>query len=46
MWPGSKAHISDREPTFLNKYNGIEALSRKVDRVLKLLDLPGLEGKS
>lgn len=46
MWPGSEAHIGDREPTFLDKYNGTEALSRKVDRVLELLDLPGLEGKS
>ena len=40
MWPGSEAHIQ-LEPTFLDKYNGTELLSRKVDRVLELLDLPG-----
>lgn len=46
MWPGSEAHIGDKEPTFLDKYNGTEVLSRKVDRVLEFLDLPGLEDKS
>jgi predicted AlkP superfamily pyrophosphatase or phosphodiesterase len=46
MWPGSEAHIGDREPTFLDKYNGTEVLSRKVDRVLEFLDLPGIEDKS
>jgi predicted AlkP superfamily pyrophosphatase or phosphodiesterase len=39
MWPGSEAHIQ-LEPTFVDKFNGTEALSRKVDRVLGLLDLP------
>ena len=39
MWPGSEAHIQ-LEPTFLDKYNGSELLSRKVDRILGLLDLP------
>lgn len=39
MWPGSEAHIQ-LEPTFLDKYNGSEVLSRKVDRILELLDLP------
>ncbi|KAJ5555802.1 Type I phosphodiesterase/nucleotide pyrophosphatase/phosphate transferase [Penicillium sp. DV-2018c] len=43
MWPGSEAHIGDREPTFVDKYNGTEVLSRKVDRILEFLDLPGLE---
>ncbi|KAI1613312.1 nucleotide pyrophosphatase [Exophiala viscosa] len=41
MWPGSEAHIPDVEPTFMDKYNGTEALLRKVDRVLGWLDLPG-----
>ena len=40
MWPGSEAHIQQLEPTFLDKYNGTEILSRKVDRILELLDLP------
>ena len=39
MWPGSEAHIQ-LEPTFLDKYNSTEELSRKVDRILALLDLP------
>lgn len=43
MWPGSEANIMDVEPAFLDKYNGKEALSRKVDRVLELLDKPGQE---
>ncbi|KAJ9489691.1 hypothetical protein VN97_g3592 [Penicillium thymicola] len=46
MWPGSEAHIGDKEPTFLDKYNGTEVLSRKVDRILEFLDLPGLEDES
>ncbi|KAK7897210.1 hypothetical protein LTR67_005099 [Exophiala xenobiotica] len=41
MWPGSEAHIPDVEPTYLDKYNGSEALTRKVDRMLGWLDLPG-----
>lgn len=41
MWPGSEAHIPDIEPTYLDKYNGSEALPRKVDRILGWLDLPG-----
>ncbi|KAL9043914.1 MAG: hypothetical protein Q9214_002913 [Letrouitia sp. 1 TL-2023] len=44
MWPGSEAHISLLEPTFLDKFNGTEELSRKVDRVLELIDTPGVEG--
>ena len=40
MWPGSEAHIQI-EPAFLDKYNGTEVLSRKVDRILQLIDLPG-----
>ena len=39
MWPGSEAHIT-LEPSFLDKYNGSEVLSRKVDRILELLDIP------
>ena len=41
MWPGSEAHIHHIEPTFVDKFNGSEILSRKVDKVLQLLDLPG-----
>ncbi|MCJ1395696.1 hypothetical protein MMC18_008582 [Xylographa bjoerkii] len=40
MWPGSEAHIQI-EPAFLDKYNGTEVLSRKVDRILQFIDLPG-----
>ncbi|CBF79613.1 hypothetical protein AN7550.2 [Aspergillus nidulans FGSC A4] len=46
MWPGSEAHIGGVEPTYLDKYNGSEALSRKTERILQLLDLPGLEQES
>ncbi|KAM5483081.1 hypothetical protein MaudMau93_006479 [Microsporum audouinii] len=41
MWPGSEAHIMGIEPTFLDKFNGSEALPRKVDRIFDFLDLPG-----
>jgi predicted AlkP superfamily pyrophosphatase or phosphodiesterase len=41
MWPGSEAHIPDREPTYIDKYNGSEALPRKVDRLMTWLDMPG-----
>ncbi len=40
MWPGSEAHIMSLEPTFLDKFNGTEDLTRKVDRILELLDTP------
>ncbi|KAL5338879.1 alkaline-phosphatase-like protein [Aspergillus crustosus] len=46
MWPGSEAHIGGVEPAFLDAYNGSEALPRKTQRILELLDLPGLETKS
>lgn len=39
MWPGSEAHIQ-MEPAFLDKFNGTEVLSRKVDRILEFIDLP------
>ncbi|KAK5255919.1 hypothetical protein LTR16_004427, partial [Cryomyces antarcticus] len=41
MWPGSEAHIGGIEPAYVDRYNGTETLSRKVNRVLELLDLPG-----
>lgn len=41
MWPGSEALIGGVVPTFLDKFNATEVLSRKVDRILHLLDLPG-----
>ncbi len=41
MWPGSEAHIPDVEPTYLDKFNESELLTRKVDRLLNWLDLPG-----
>jgi predicted AlkP superfamily pyrophosphatase or phosphodiesterase len=46
MWPGSEAHIPDTEPTYLDKFNETEDLSRKVDRVLGWLDLPGDNDKA
>ncbi|PGH08464.1 hypothetical protein AJ80_07863 [Polytolypa hystricis UAMH7299] len=45
MWPGSEAHIAGVEPTFLDKFNGSEALFRKVNRITQLLDMPGEEAK-
>ena len=41
MWPGSEAHIPPLEPTYLDKYNGSEALTRKIERILQLIDLAG-----
>lgn len=41
MWPGSEAHLGHIEPAYVDKYNGKEVLSNKVDRILGLLDLPG-----
>lgn len=41
MWPGSEAHIDAVEPTYVDAFNGSELLSRKIDRILELLDLPG-----
>ena len=46
MWPGSEAHIPDREPTYLDKYNETEVLPRKVDRLMNWLDLPGDEDQN
>ena len=46
MWPGSEAHIGRVEPAYVDLYNGKELLSRKVDRVLNLLDLPGPDSLS
>ncbi|KAI9694396.1 MAG: hypothetical protein M1822_000012 [Bathelium mastoideum] len=41
MWPGSEARIANVDPTYVDVYNGDEKLSRKVERVLGLIDLPG-----
>ncbi|KAF2226651.1 alkaline-phosphatase-like protein [Elsinoe ampelina] len=41
MWPGSEAHIGAKEPTYLDQFNAHEALGKKVNRVMGLLDLPG-----
>lgn len=46
MWPGSEAHIPNIEPTYLDRFNKTEELSRKVDRVLGWLDLPGDEDQA
>lgn len=43
MWPGSEAHILGIEPSFLDQFNGKEALPKKVARVFEFLDLPGKE---
>lgn len=42
MWPGSEAHLGDIEPSYVDKYNGKEMLSHKVDRILEFLDIPGI----
>lgn len=39
MWPGSEAHLPVNA-SYVDKYNGTEELSRKVDKVLGFLDLP------
>ena len=39
MWPGSEVDMT-LKPAFVDKYNGSEKLSRKVDRILQFLDLP------
>jgi predicted AlkP superfamily pyrophosphatase or phosphodiesterase len=39
MWPGSEAIILETSPTYVDKYNGQEKLSRKVDRILEFLDM-------
>ncbi|KAI4272415.1 MAG: hypothetical protein L6R38_006619 [Xanthoria sp. 2 TBL-2021] len=41
MWPGSEAGIGNLQPTFLDKFNGEEVLTKKTARILELLDLPG-----
>ncbi|TID17086.1 Phosphodiest-domain-containing protein [Venturia nashicola] len=41
MWPGSEAHIAGIEPAHMDKYNGDEDLTLKVDRIMELIDLPG-----
>lgn len=46
MWPGSEAHILDIEPSFLDKFNGKEALDNKVSRIMEFLDKPGKEDKT
>lgn len=45
MWPGSEANIMDVAPAFLDKYNGKEPLPNKVERILGLLDRPGMENE-
>ncbi|KAF2132716.1 Phosphodiest-domain-containing protein [Dothidotthia symphoricarpi CBS 119687] len=41
MWPGSEAHILNQDIAYVDKYNGSEKLSNKVDRIMNLLDTPG-----
>lgn len=43
MWPGSEAEVGEFQPAHIDKYNGSEKLSVKVDRILGFLDLPGPE---
>ena len=43
MWPGSEAHIGGVDPSYIDEFNRSEDLSRKTDRILGLLDLPGEE---
>lgn len=46
MWPGSEAHVLHVEPSFLDIYNGNEALDNKVARIFELLDKPGKEDET
>ena len=39
MWPGSEAHILQVEPTYMDKYNGKEKLTNKVNSILGFLDM-------
>jgi len=41
MWPGSEAHIDNVDLAFVDKFNGDEKLTNKIQRVLGWLDLPG-----
>lgn len=43
MWPGSEAVIHDIQATHVDKFNQLEPLSNKVDRVLSWLDLDDSE---
>ena len=45
MWPGGESGI-EPEPSIIDKYNGTETLSRKVDRVLGLLDRPSTDNSA
>ena len=45
MWPGSEAGM-EFSATYLDKFNGSEVLSRKTERILGLLDLPGEQEKA
>jgi hypothetical protein len=43
MWPGSEAVIHDLQATHVDKFNQLEPLSNKVDRVMSWLDLDDSE---
>lgn len=43
MWPGSEAEVGEFQPAHIDRYNGSERLSVKVDKILGFLDLPGPE---
>lgn len=46
MWPGSEVPtVGDNGPMFVDRYNGSELLSAKVDRVMGWLDAPKLEDR-
>ncbi|KAK8168404.1 alkaline-phosphatase-like protein [Phyllosticta citrichinensis] len=45
MWPGSEAKVGEFQASHIDKYNGSEVLSAKVDRMLQFLDLPGPESE-
>ena len=44
MWPGSEAGV-EPEPSTVDKFNGDEALAKKVGRVLGFLDRPSTQDK-
>lgn len=41
MWPGSEVDLPGVGPHYVDKYKGDEKLSRKLDRIMHFLDIPG-----
>lgn len=46
MWPGSEVPgVGDKHPLFVDKYNGSEPLSAKIDRVMTWIDVANMEDR-